>query len=534
MAELNARHNPASMPDPSTRTAVRGTPPGARHFDVPALFTLPALDGADGRPGAPGIAATRTAAPAPLRIVHLDTPDLRLTRAGVTLQHSSGRDARARWTVTVPSLAAPVIETHVGAQAQIPTPVLDLLTPWLRGADVAPVATLRAERRAHSLLDVEGNVVGEVFDDTVSVIDGRRVMARSRELVLVPADRATEPVDAELLEAVVTRLAEAGATPNDGAQDAVLRALGPRATASDDIPATGRVRPTDPAAAVVAHALRSGASKLRIADSAVRRDLPDGVHQMRVACRRMRSDLKTFAALVDHTWAERIRNELSWLAGSLGAARDLEVQRGRLADVASADPLAPLDPGDLARLDTMLAAREDVARKHVAKVLRSKRYVAVVDLLVESAAWPRTTPAADAPASAVLPPLVLAAWERLVRSVGKLDDHDPDDDWHRARIHAKRARYAAEAVVPALGARAGATAKAAAAIQEVLGDHQDAATAAALVLDIAAAHAHDGDFCVTLGRLAERERAAVRRSRERMPAVWAATRPSKVVAWARP
>jgi hypothetical protein len=38
---------------------------------------------------------------------------------------------------------------------------------------------------------------------------------------------------------------------------------------------------------------------------------------------------------------------------------------------------------------------------------------------------------------------------------------------------------------------------------------------------------------VTLGRLAERERAIVRGSRARLPGVWSAMRPNKVVAWAR-
>ena len=66
-------------------------------------------------------------------------------------------------------------------------------------------------------------------------------------------------------------------------------------------------------------------------DPQVRRDAPEGVHDMRVACRRMRSALQSFRALLDRSRTDDLVAELRWLAGELGGARDLEVQEERIA-----------------------------------------------------------------------------------------------------------------------------------------------------------------------------------------------------------
>ena len=78
------------------------------------------------------------------------------------------------------------------------------------------------------------------------------------------------------------------------------------------------------------------------------------------------------------------------------------------------------------------------------------------------------------------------AWKRLAkRAKAVLDDEEalpggaPDDEWHQARIAAKRARYAGEAVAPVLGAEAKAFAEQMERVTEILGEHQDAADAGA-------------------------------------------------------
>ena len=67
-------------------------------------------------------------------------------------------------------------------------------------------------------------------------------------------------------------------------------------------------------------------------------------------------------------------------------------------------------------------------------------------------------------------------WRRLRRAVRALPADPPDADLHEVRILAKRLRYAAEAVGIALVGY-DKLAKEAAALQDVLGRHQDAVVA---------------------------------------------------------
>src|SRR5205807_500474 len=80
------------------------------------------------------------------------------------------------------------------------------------------------------------------------------------------------------------------------------------------------------------------------------------------------------------------------------------------------------------------------------------------------------------PAERALPAVVRAPWHDLRRAARALGEQPPDEALHQARILAKRARYAAEAVAPALGPAAARFGKLAAALQTVLGEHQDSIT----------------------------------------------------------
>ncbi len=266
-------------------------------------------------------------------------------------------------------------------------------------------------------------------------------------------------------------------------------------------------------------------------DVRVRRAEHDAVHQMRVSCRRLRSDLRTFGVLVDQSWADRLHQDLRWLAAALGGPRDAEVLRARLRHTAVADPLSALDADAVDLIDAELAEREQVALAALADVLDSARYVALLDLLVDAARSPRLTELAAQPSAYVLPSVVAKGWRTLAKRAGKLHLDDPDEPWHDARIRAKRARYAAEAVAPALGKDAARLAKACARVQDVLGEHQDAATAAEVWLDIAAAHPGTPALVLTAGRLAERERGAVHRARAEFDAVWDEASSAKVTDW---
>src|SRR5205814_9825308 len=87
------------------------------------------------------------------------------------------------------------------------------------------------------------------------------------------------------------------------------------------------------AGTVVRHAIATAVIRLLRHDAVVRLDEdPEGVHQARVATRRLRSDLRTFASLLEPAWVAALTEELKWLAEHLGAARDADVLLARLTD----------------------------------------------------------------------------------------------------------------------------------------------------------------------------------------------------------
>ena len=81
----------------------------------------------------------------------------------------------------------------------------------------------------------------------------------------------------------------------------------------------------------------------------------------------------------------------------------------------------------------------------------------------------------------------------------QLDPSAEDADWHAARINGKRARYAVDAVAGVLGGEAAVLAGSLAAVQDLLGEHQDAAVAADTWLAIANADPDDHALAVTAG-----------------------------------
>src|SRR5206468_825828 len=144
-------------------------------------------------------------------------------------------------------------------------------------------------RRVLELRDGEGATVAEIRDDEVSVLDGRRIAARFRELGVGLQAGAPRGLGVPLAAAL--RGAGAGAaeeTPR------LLRALGPKAQEPADLAVSAGE--AESAADFVTRAIASSAARLVAHDHVVRLDNEvEGVHQMRVATRRLRSDLQTFA-----------------------------------------------------------------------------------------------------------------------------------------------------------------------------------------------------------------------------------------------
>ncbi len=431
---------------------------------VHALFRLPALD------GLPGVASVELAPTRTTTVVYHDTDDLRLFRWGITLMRREGGPHEG-WQMRMPPVDEEPDDIDLPLEAagigDVPPSMADIATAFSRERDVRPVATLRTERTPYRLLDADGALVAELFDDTVSVLDGEHVAARFRELD-VCGHPSNEPDDVPT--AVLALLVEYGATP--GTSSKVAHALGPRASSAPDVVERSGVGPADPAGDAVRAHLARHVRRFLLQDVRVRRDLPDSVHQMRVAARRLRSGLKTFAPLVDPEWSAHLRTELGWVAGELGLIRDTEVLLQRLD--AHAEELSPADAQlAIVSINRILGAQLTRGRDEAMAALRSDRHRQLLVALVEAVHHPHLTEAATQPCTDILPPLVAKAYKKLARDVKGLHVDSPAEPWHQTRIEAKKARYAAEMVEPIFGASAKGLAGVFEEVTELLGEHQD-------------------------------------------------------------
>jgi CHAD domain-containing protein len=470
--------------------------PDDRTLLVHGLFRLPDLAAADN----PVMRAKRQVT-RHLSAVYHDTGDLRLARWGVTLRRCEGGD-EAGWRLELGVESQPGVleEAHLpltaGGPGEIPAELSGLVVAFTRNATVRALAELRTERTPYVLFDREGRAIAELVDDTVSVLDGEHIAARFREVTL----RAlVGEVD---LDAIERSLVSAGAVA--GTSPTTATALGPVTQEPPDVPEPQIVGPQDPAGAAVTAHIRRHARAFLTQDVRVRRDLPDSVHQMRVAARRLRSGLKVFEPMLDEQWAEALRAELGWIAGELGVSRDTEVLQERIDH--HADEVGE-DFGPLIRavVDPALSQRWRDARDHALGAMSSQRYRDFLEQLVDAARAPRMNESAQQPAQDVLPALVDKAWNKLRKEVKQLELDGEAHPWHEARIRAKKARYAAEAVAPVMGEHVKRFAKALSGVTELLGEHQDAWVAQQTLKTLAADADVDGLSGFSLGLLHEFE-----------------------------
>jgi len=339
-----------------------------RKYDVGDAFALPDLSTC-----VPDGGRLIVRPPQKLRATYFDTADLRLARAGASLRFRRGDDEP--WTVKLPT-DAPGVRNEIsmpGPPTSAPERLLDLATVYTRGAALSPVTVLSTVRRAYQLCDREDRVAVEVVDDTVSVVEGRKVALKFREIEV-----ERKAGKAKLMDKVEVALRDAGAVVGEFTPKHV-RALGLPAMEPSDWPQAPARLPKRPSAAdVVRVAIQRDIGRIVAHEPLVRLRATIGrddtaVHQMRVGCRRLRSDMRTFGALLDRPWASKLRSELKWVADGLGAARDAEVLRARLRATAGADVLVPLD--EASKLTDLHPVREEVGQLFADQVVHSANLV---------------------------------------------------------------------------------------------------------------------------------------------------------------
>ncbi|WP_123307336.1 CHAD domain-containing protein [Cellulomonas sp. PhB143] len=113
-------------------------------------------------------------------------------------------------------------------------------------------------------------------------------------------------------------------TPDVGVARKIDRVLGDRAAAPAPPP---RPRRTKPVARLVRARLVEQLRILALSDVGARQGDDGAVHDMRLACRRLRALLATVRPVLERDVTDPLRGELHWLAGALGRAPDLRRAR---------------------------------------------------------------------------------------------------------------------------------------------------------------------------------------------------------------
>jgi len=492
---------------------------------APAAVYLPDLDGL--------VAGMSTVAldERHLDATYYDTARLDLARWGITLRHRSG-ESGPPWTLKLPegqALSALVRRelSFEGPPGTVPAAALDLIRAYVRSRPLIEVARLRTDRSPLEVRDGAGQPLAEIVDDRVTVYPGQQHTDEFREIeveVLTPGR-----VGDRLLAAAVDRLVAAGCVAEPPVPK-LVRALGPSALKPPELIVPPLERDI-PLGQLVRHALARSVIQILHHDPGVRLgDDPEDVHQFRVGARRLRSDLRTFAPLLEPAPLQELRDELRWLGSVVGAVRDADVLAERLRGRAQALP-EPDAPGVQALL-SLLADQADAARMAMLSTLGSSRYVALVDALVTAANNPPIRPEradqANRRAARAAARFVRRPWRRLTDAVAALGDDPSDMALHNVRILAKRCRYAAEAVVPVADRRAARFAAALADVQTVLGDHQDTVIAEAWLRDAAAAIPEGG---IAAGELILLQRCQRATLRAQWPPTWRKASSKKLCSW---
>ncbi|MEW5812668.1 MAG: CYTH and CHAD domain-containing protein [Actinomycetota bacterium] len=436
---------PARSPEMSRYTETE------RKFDVDEATVSPSFD---------GLATVSRAERSPsqtLDAVYYDTSAHDLARHRITLRRRTG-GTDAGWHLKLPAGQDSRTEVRLPledgnpAHPQVPDEIRDVVLAIVRDRGLAPVARISTVRDVTMLYGADGGAVAEFCDDrvTAGAVGGEEQRWREWELEL------TEGADHGLFKPLTRRLLDAGARPA-GHGSKLARVLG---TPTEETPAA----PDDP----VHRAVAEQVAELIAWDRAVRSDVYDSVHQMRVTTRKIRSLLQSSEGafgITDDSW---VLGELRELAGVLGVARDAEVLAERYEH--ALDGL----PDDLVRglvrerLVEGAKRRYQTGWKRSLAAMRTPRYFRLLDALEElTTAGPSTEPG-DEQADLT----IASAYKRVRKAAKKASEVEEagehaDEALHKIRKRAKQLRYTAAATGQSK------VAERAKAIQSLLGDHQD-------------------------------------------------------------
>jgi inorganic triphosphatase YgiF len=431
--------------------------------------------------------------PSTLVSVYFDTDKLKLRNKGLSLRvRRAGRrhvqtikqDAGASAALLVRNeWERDIAGTQPDLDAARDTALAPLLSKKLR-RNLKPVFETRVRRTVYPIHSGESEI--ELTIDKGKVAAGRHStplceveleLKRGESAELFKLARAlAEEVPVQL---AVKSKAEQGYALVAGEEPTAVKAT-PVALA----PVSSRQAAFEVIARACLHQLVANRSVMQNGD-------PEGLHQMRVALRRMRAAISLFSDMLAEPQTDGMKAELKWIAGELGPARELDVfVKCVVKPVADGRPNRP----GMAVLTKELQHKREDAFARAQAAVESARFRALVLATaewIESGDWTRNADADDLARVPRERPIAAAAADELRRRRKKilqrgarLKEIDPQLR-HKLRIQAKKLRYASEFFAGAFpGKRAARRRKdfvaALSRLQDTLGDLNDIAVHEAL------------------------------------------------------
>lgn len=434
-----------------------------------------------------------------LDAIYYDTADHRLFRYGASLRvRGSGKRhiQTLKLATGVDPLRRPEFEMPVPTSAPdiALLPAAEIGAPFDLPAneELRPMFVTRI-RRHLLMIDLPDAQIELVLDDGTLEADGRIERVSELELELKSGDAgALYELGMALLDIAPLRIGT-----RSKAERGYSLALGA-------LPSSAKAAPTgiaggDTVDEAIGKILASCHVQMLANLAAVEHgEDADGVHQLRVGLRRLRSALSLIRREIPAPAFQALAQEARWLAGTLGPARAWDVFLTTTVPAIAAAELPGLDlAGLLAAAEPFRGASYGVVREALGDP-RCTRFLLSLGRLIERKGWRNDVPpellAMLAEPAQVLAARILSRARRAALKRGRHFDALEPGERHELRLKLKKLRYATEFFIPLYrhDPRARKYLKRLSSFQDVLGADNDVVGTGPLLRQLEVASADPG------------------------------------------
>ena len=437
---------------------------------------------------------------------YLDTDDWRFYRAGYALRvRNTDGEVEATMKSLTPAegslrrrreISEPLEDDKPATLKEAGGPVGGRSSALVGGREMRPLFRIETRRQGFVLLledstdGNQGNVrLGEISLDTSEIPRGEEPARLTRVEVETAGGEAPTPELRGFVDEMQSALELAPASTSK--YETGLYASGLNPEEDSDLGPT-HIDASMSLGEVAFAVLRRQFAEMREHEPGTRLgEDPEELHDMRVPTRRMRAAMKVFRGALPER-ASWLREELRWVAHALGDVRDLDVQIERFQSWK--EQAGEEGSGFLDKIFTITEKRRAEARKNMLEVLDSDRYESLASSFAEmlrlgpmtelEPAQKNGNQKAGEPVTAVAPALISRRYRKWRKAAKRLDENSSPEAFHDVRKKGKRLRYTLEFVSEVYGRPVKKLVKPLKALQDDLGDHQDAIVAAGYLREL--------------------------------------------------